>query len=41
MPDVLEYPYRPDIYNAGNSGEKAHQYLIGGNTRLAGDMIGL
>ena len=40
MPDVLEYPYRPDIYNAGNSGEKAHQYLIGGNTCLAGDMIG-
>lgn len=40
MPDVLEMPYRPEIQGAGNPGEKAHEYQLGGLTCLAGDQIG-
>ena len=40
MPDVLEMPYRPVIIGAGMSGELAHTYRLGGNTCLAGDVIG-
>jgi carboxynorspermidine decarboxylase len=40
MPDVLEMPYRPDLTGAGRPGEKAHTYLLGGLTCLAGDDIG-
>ena len=40
MPDVLEMPYRPNITGAGDPGEKPHTYRLGGNTCLAGDMIG-
>jgi carboxynorspermidine decarboxylase len=40
MPDVLEMPYRPEIQGAGRPGEKAHTYLLGGLTCLAGDDIG-
>ncbi|MCE9664893.1 carboxynorspermidine decarboxylase [Halomonas sp. M5N1S17] len=40
MPDVLEMPYRPQIIGAGESGEKAHTYRLGGLTCLAGDVIG-
>ncbi len=40
MPDVLEMPYRPDIIEAGKPGEHAHTYRLGGNTCLAGDVIG-
>lgn len=40
MPDVLEMPYRPDIRGAGEAGEKAHTYQLGGLTCLAGDQIG-
>lgn len=40
MPDVLEMPYRPVIVGAGAPGEKAHTYLLGGLTCLAGDDIG-
>lgn len=40
MPDILEYPYRPTIINAGNQDEYPHQYILGGNTCLAGDVIG-
>ncbi|MFT5122874.1 MAG: carboxynorspermidine decarboxylase [Kiritimatiellia bacterium] len=40
MPDVLEMPYRPDIIGAGEAGEKAHTYQLGGLTCLAGDVIG-
>lgn len=40
MPDVLEMPYRPGIVNAGEAGEKAYTYRLGGNTCLAGDVIG-
>jgi carboxynorspermidine decarboxylase len=40
MPDVLEMPYRADILNAGEPGEKAHTYRLGGTTCLAGDVMG-
>lgn len=40
MPDVLEMPYRPNIQGAGAAGEKAFTYRLGGNTCLAGDIIG-
>lgn len=40
MPDVLEMPYRPEIIGSGKPGEKPHTYRLGGNTCLAGDIIG-
>lgn len=40
MPDVLEMPYRPMIEGAGNPGEFAHTYQLGGLTCLASDVIG-
>lgn len=40
MPDCLEMPYRPDVRGAGEPGEKAHTYRLGGGTCLAGDIIG-
>ncbi len=40
MPDVLEMPYRPAIRGAGEPGEKAHTYRLGGLTCLAGDVVG-
>jgi len=40
MPDVLEMPYRPEITGAGKPGEKPFTYRFGGNTCLAGDIIG-
>ena len=40
MPDVLEMPYRPEIIGAGKVGEKPYAYRLGGNTCLAGDIIG-
>ena len=40
MPDVLEMPYRPDVRGAGQPGERPHTYRLGGNTCLAGDVIG-
>ena len=40
MPDVLEMPYRPKIRDAGEPGEKAHTYRLGGPSCLAGDVIG-
>ncbi|MEM8615502.1 MAG: carboxynorspermidine decarboxylase [Pseudomonadota bacterium] len=40
MPDVLEVPYRPDIIGAGEAGEKAHTYTLGGKTCMTGDVIG-
>jgi len=39
MPDCLEMPYRPDIRGAGQPGEKASTYRLGGGTCLAGDVI--
>lgn len=40
MPDVLEMPYRPKVVGAGQPGEKAHTYRLGGLTCLAGDVVG-
>ncbi|HWN67846.1 MAG TPA: carboxynorspermidine decarboxylase [Haliangium sp.] len=40
MPDVLEMPYRPEIYGAGKPGEHPYTYRLGGLTCLAGDLIG-
>ncbi|SDK02673.1 carboxynorspermidine decarboxylase [Billgrantia gudaonensis] len=40
MPDVLEMPYRPEIVGAGKPNEKAHTYRLGGQTCLAGDIVG-
>lgn len=40
MPDVLEMPYRPNIRGAGQPNEKAVTFRLGGNTCLAGDIIG-
>ncbi|KFZ30201.1 carboxynorspermidine decarboxylase [Pseudidiomarina salinarum] len=41
MPDVLEMPYRPTITGADKPGVLAHTYKLGGNSCLAGDVIGL
>jgi len=40
MPDVIEMPYRPVILGAGEPGEKAFTYRLGGPTCLAGDIVG-
>lgn len=40
MPDVLEVPYTPEIIGAGQPGEKAHTYVLGGKTCMTGDVIG-
>lgn len=40
MPDVLEMPYRPHIIGAGDPGTLGFDYLIGGQTCLAGDVAG-
>ncbi|MBK9036793.1 MAG: carboxynorspermidine decarboxylase [Myxococcales bacterium] len=40
MPDVLEMPYRPVVVGAGDPGERAITYRLGGLTCLAGDVIG-
>tara|TARA_R110002020_G_scaffold105961_2_gene246796 strand:- start:36459 stop:37598 length:1140 start_codon:yes stop_codon:yes gene_type:complete len=40
MPDVLEVPYRPDITGAGDPGELAHTYRLGGKTCMTGDVLG-
>lgn len=40
MPDTLAMPYRAEIQNAAKASEKAFTYRLGGNTCLAGDIIG-
>ena len=40
MPDVLEVPYTPPIFGAGEPGEFAHTYVLGGKTCMTGDIIG-
>ena len=40
MPDVLEMPYRPPLYGAGEAGERAVTFRLGSQTCLAGDVIG-
>lgn len=39
-PDVIEMPYRPPLYTAGEAGEKAFTYRLGGPTCLSGDVVG-
>ena len=40
MPDVIEMPYRPRIIGAAEAGAAPHTYRLGGQTCLAGDVIG-
>lgn len=40
MPDTLEMPYRAEIFNAGEKGQKQYDYRLGGQTCLAGDVMG-
>ncbi len=40
MPDVLEMPYRPPLFDSGEAGEKPYTYRLGGPTCLAGDILG-
>jgi carboxynorspermidine decarboxylase len=40
MPDTLAMPYRADVRGSGVSGEKQYTYRLGGNTCLAGDIMG-
>ena len=40
MPDTLEMPYRADIHGAGMPQDRPHTYRLGGQTCLAGDVIG-
>jgi carboxynorspermidine decarboxylase len=40
MPDTLEMPYRAQVTGAGAPGEHANPYRLGGQTCLAGDVIG-
>jgi len=40
MPDVLEMPYRPSILGAAQPGAQAYTYRLGGQSCLAGDVIG-
>jgi carboxynorspermidine decarboxylase len=40
MPDTLEMPYRASILDAGEPGAAAHTYRLGGQSCLAGDVIG-
>lgn len=40
MPDTLAMPYRAQIRDASEPFKKKHTYRLGGNTCLAGDIIG-
>lgn len=40
MPDVLEMPYRPPLFGAGEPGDKAVTCRLAARTCLAGDVIG-
>lgn len=40
IPDTLEMPYRAEIFEAGEAGEKKYTYRLGGQTCLAGDVMG-
>ncbi len=40
MPDTLEMPYRAEIFDSGEEGEKSHNYRLGGMSCLAGDVMG-
>jgi len=40
MPDTLAMPYRAEVRGAAEAGQKAYTYRLGGNTCLAGDVMG-
>lgn len=40
MPDTLAMPYRAMVRGSAEAGEKKHTYRFGGNTCLAGDIMG-
>ncbi|MEA2047683.1 MAG: carboxynorspermidine decarboxylase [Campylobacterota bacterium] len=40
MPDTIIMPYRAEVRDAGEAGEKRHTYRLAGNTCLAGDIMG-
>jgi len=40
MPDMLEMPYKADVFGAGQPDEKDHEYRLAGQTCLAGDVMG-
>lgn len=40
MPDTLAMPYRANIRYSGEANEKKYTYRLGGNTCLAGDIMG-
>ena len=40
MPDTIIMPYRAEVRGAAEAGEKNHTYRLGGNTCLAGDIMG-
>ena len=40
MPDVIEMPYSPPLFGAGEPGEKPYTVRLAGPTCLAGDVIG-
>jgi len=40
MPDTLAMPYRADVRGSGEAGVKKYTYRLGGNTCLAGDIMG-
>ena len=40
MPDTLAMPYRAEVRGAGIANEKKYTYRLGGNTCLAGDIMG-
>jgi len=40
MPDTLAMPYRAEVRGAAKAGEKPYTYRLGGNTCLAGDIMG-
>ena len=40
MPDTLSMPYRAAVRGSGEAGEKKYTYRLGGNTCLAGDIMG-
>jgi carboxynorspermidine decarboxylase len=40
MPDTIIMPYRAEVAGAAKAGEKPYTYRLGGNTCLAGDIMG-
>jgi len=40
LPDVIEMPYRPEIAGSGKHGELKYDYRLGGQSCLAGDILG-